>query len=104
VALLPLRACGHCYPCSIGRTNTCDNFELIGIHRDGGLQELLCLGQDQVFPIETADSALAAMAEPVSIAVRAVRRAAIEPGEHVVVLGAGPIGQCVSLVALERGA
>jgi threonine dehydrogenase-like Zn-dependent dehydrogenase len=104
VALLPLRACGHCYPCSVGRPNTCDNFELIGIHRDGGLQELLCLGQDQVFPIDTADGALAAMAEPVSIAVRAVRRAAIGPGEHVVVLGAGPIGQCVSLVALERGA
>jgi threonine dehydrogenase-like Zn-dependent dehydrogenase len=101
VALLPLRACGHCYPCSVGRPNTCDNFELIGIHRDGGLQELLCLGQDQVFPIDTADGALAAMAEPVSIAVRAVRRAAIGPGEHVVVQGAGPIGQCVSLVALR---
>jgi threonine dehydrogenase-like Zn-dependent dehydrogenase len=104
VALLPLRACGHCYPCSVGRPNTCDNFELIGIHRDGGLQGLLCLGQDQVFPIDAADGALAAMAEPVSIAVRAVRRAAIMPGEHVVVLGAGPIGQCVSLVAGERGA
>ena len=32
VALYPLHACGHCYPCSVGRPNTCDNFELIGIH------------------------------------------------------------------------
>src|SRR5437868_3594222 len=104
VALLPLHACGRCYPCSVGRPNTCDNFELIGIHVDGGLQELVCVGEDQVFPIAVDDGALAALAEPVSIAVRAVRRARIEPGERVVVLGAGPIGQCAAVVARERGA
>src|SRR5438105_1985259 len=42
--------------------------------------------------------------EPVSIAVRAVRRARIEEGERVVILGAGPIGQSVCLLACERGA
>lgn len=104
VVLWPLRACGDCYPCRVGRPNACDHFELIGIHTDGGLQELLSIDQQQVFPIESADGAVAAMAEPVSVAVRAVRRARIEPGERVVVLGAGPIGQCVSLVARERGA
>jgi threonine dehydrogenase-like Zn-dependent dehydrogenase len=104
VALWPLRACGRCYPCTVGRPNTCDNFELIGIHVDGGLQELLCVGQRQVFPISATDGALAAMVEPVSIAVRAVRRGRVAAGEQLVVLGAGPIGQCVSLVALERGA
>ena len=52
-----------------------------------------------MFPIAVDDGALAAMAEPVSIAVRAVRRGRIEPGERVVVLGAGPIGQCVAIVA-----
>jgi threonine dehydrogenase-like Zn-dependent dehydrogenase len=104
VALWPLRACGRCYPCQVGRSNTCDNFKLIGIHLDGGLQERLSLPQEQVFPIRSAEPSVAAMAEPVSIAVRAVHRAAIQPGEHVVVLGAGPIGQCVSLVAREHGA
>ena len=104
VALWPLRACGQCYPCSVGRPNACDNFELIGIHVDGGLQEGLITGQEQVFPIDAPDGGVAAMAEPVSIAVRAVRRGRIEGGERVVVLGAGPIGQCVSLVARELGA
>lgn len=104
VVLWPLRACGDCYPCRVGRPNACDHFELIGIHTDGGLQELLSIDQQQVFPIESADGAVAAMAEPVSVAVRAVRRARIEPGERVVVLGAGPIGQCVLLVAREREA
>ena len=104
VALLPLTACGHCYPCSLGRTNACVNFQLIGIHRDGGLQELLSIAQEQVFPVDADDGAIAAMVEPVSIAVRAVRRGRIGAGERVVVMGAGPIGQCVCLVALERGA
>ncbi|HET9104109.1 MAG TPA: alcohol dehydrogenase catalytic domain-containing protein [Solirubrobacteraceae bacterium] len=104
VALWPLRACGHCYPCRVARPNACDNFTLIGIHVDGGLQELLCTSQDQVFPVATSDGALAAMVEPVSIAVRAVRRAGITAGERVVVLGAGPIGQCVTLIARQREA
>jgi L-gulonate 5-dehydrogenase len=104
VALLPIHACGRCYPCSVGRPNACDNFQLIGIHLDGGLQERLSIGQDQVFPIRAADAAMAAMVEPVSIAVRAVRRGGIEAGERVVVLGAGPIGQCACLVARELGA
>jgi threonine dehydrogenase-like Zn-dependent dehydrogenase len=104
VALFPLHACGHCYPCSIGRANTCDHFELIGIHRDGGLQQLLRIGQAQVFPIDVDDGAVAAMAEPLSVAVRAVHRARIARGEKVVVLGAGPIGQCICLLAREREA
>jgi threonine dehydrogenase-like Zn-dependent dehydrogenase len=104
VALWPLQACGHCYPCSVGRPNTCDNFELIGIHVDGGLQGRLVLPDTQVFPIDVDDPAVAALAEPTSIAVRAVNRARAQAGERVVVLGAGPIGQCICLVARERGA
>ncbi len=104
VAVYPLHTCGLCYPCRVGRPNTCDNFKLIGIHLDGGLQDQLAMAQDQVFPIEADDAAIAAMAEPVSIAVRAVNRARLQPGERVVVFGAGPIGQCVCLLARERGA
>jgi threonine dehydrogenase-like Zn-dependent dehydrogenase len=104
VAVWPLHACGQCYPCSVGRENTCDQFRLTGIHLDGGLQELLAVGQKQVFPVDVGDPAVAAMAEPVSIAVRAVNRAAVQPGERAVVLGAGPIGQCICMVARERGA
>jgi L-gulonate 5-dehydrogenase len=104
VALWPLHACGHCYPCSVGRPNACDNFQLIGIHIDGGLQERLCTGQEQVFPIAAENAAVASLAEPMSVAVRAVNRAAIKPGERLVVMGAGPIGHCVAVAARDRGA
>jgi L-gulonate 5-dehydrogenase len=104
VAIWPLHACGTCYPCSVGRGNTCDSFKLTGVHLDGGLQERLAIGQDHVFPVGIDDASVAAMAEPVSIAVRAVHRARIAAGEKVVVLGGGPIGQAVCLVAREHGA
>lgn len=104
VAIWPLTACGQCYPCRIGRRNVCANIRLVGIHRDGALQERLRVPADQVFPVGDQDPALAALIEPVSIAVRAVVRARIEAGEKAVVFGAGPIGQAVATAAIDRGA
>jgi threonine dehydrogenase-like Zn-dependent dehydrogenase len=103
VALWPLTPCGHCYPCRVGRSNVCTNFRLIGIHVDGGLQERLTVAADHAFGID-ATPELAALVEPVSIAVRAVRRGRIAAGERVVILGAGPIGQSLSVAARDRGA
>jgi threonine dehydrogenase-like Zn-dependent dehydrogenase len=104
VAIMPISSCGECYPCQVGRGNVCDNFSLIGIHTDGGLQELLRVPESQVFPIAVEQPAVAALAEPVSIAVRSIHRSGISEGERVVILGAGPIGQAVHLLARERGA
>jgi L-gulonate 5-dehydrogenase len=58
----------------------------------------------QVFPIAEERPEVAALAEPVSIAVRAVNRGRVAAGERVVVFGAGPIGQAIAVAALERGA
>ena len=104
VAVWPLTACGHCYPCRIGRRNVCSNISLVGIHRDGALQEHVRVPADQVFPVGDLGPAVSALIEPVSIAVRAVVRARIEAGEKAVVLGAGPIGQAVACAAIDRGA
>ena len=104
VAVWPLTSCGHCHPCRIGRSNVCSNINLIGVHRDGALQELLRVPASQVFPVGEQDAAIAALIEPVSIAVRAVVRARIEAGEKAVVFGAGPIGQAVATAAIDRGA
>jgi L-gulonate 5-dehydrogenase len=104
VALWPLDHCGSCYPCRLGRHNVCANISLIGIHQDGALQERLRLPASQVFPVGDQDPALAALVEPVSIAVRAVVRGRVAEGEKAVVFGAGPIGQAVSAAAIDRGA
>jgi threonine dehydrogenase-like Zn-dependent dehydrogenase len=104
VAVWPVSACGRCRPCSIGRGNACENISLIGIHVDGALQELLRVPARQAFPVTVDDARLAAFVEPMSIAVRTVVRGRVEANEHVVVLGAGPIGQAVAIAALDRGA
>src|SRR5919202_1108684 len=104
VALWPLTPCGACRPCRMGRGNVCERFSLIGIHTDGGLQERLTMPQGQVFPIAEERPVVAALAEPVSIAVRAVNRGRVAAGERAVVFGAGPIGQAIAVAALERGA
>src|SRR3954468_7153091 len=104
VALWPLTPCGECRPCRLGRGNVCERFSLIGIHTDGGLQERLTMPHGQVFPIAVDRPEVAALAEPVSIAVRAVNRGRVAAGERAVVFGAGPIGQAIAVAALERGA
>src|SRR5919202_6043902 len=104
VALWPLSPCGECRPCRLGRGNVCERFSLIGIHTDGGLQERLTMPQGQVFAIAEERPEVAALAEPVSIAVRAVNRGRVAAGERAVVFGAGPIGQAIAVAALERGA
>ena len=104
VAVWPVTACGHCYPCRIGRRNVCANISLVGIHRDGALQERVRVPADQVFAVGDLDPAASALIEPVSIAIRAIVRSRIEAGEKAVVLGAGPIGQALSAAALDRGA
>lgn len=104
VAIWPLGSCGECYPCRIGRPNVCARISLIGVHRDGALQERLRVPAAQVFPVGDLDAPLSALVEPVSIAVRSVARGRVASGERVVVLGAGPIGQAVAVAAIDRGA
>ena len=104
VALWPVAACGRCYACRVGRGNACVDISLIGVHEDGALQQQLLVPAAQVFPVGDQDPALAALIEPVSIAVRAVVRGRVAAGENVVVLGAGPIGQALALAATDRGA
>ena len=96
VAVWPVRGCGHCYPCRIGRENACVNLSLVGVHRDGALQEQLHVPASQVFPVGDL--------EPVSIAMRAVVRARVAAGEKAVIFGAGPIGQSIAAAADDRGA
>jgi 2-desacetyl-2-hydroxyethyl bacteriochlorophyllide A dehydrogenase len=104
VALFPHTSCGQCYPCTIGRSNACVELRLIGIHRDGALQERLVLPAEQAFPVGEQDAVSAAIVEPMSIAVRAVARGRVATGETAVVFGAGPIGIAIAVAALDRGA
>jgi L-gulonate 5-dehydrogenase len=104
VTVWPLRGCGRCYPCRTGRANACVSLDLVGIHRDGGLQQLLSVPVSQVFGVGDLGPEPAAFVEPMSIAVHALGRAGIPDGQQAVVLGAGPIGLATALAATAAGA
>ena len=104
MAVHPLSSCGRCRACRIGRGNACPNFRLVGVHVDGALADRVTVAADQVFGVGDLPPAVAAFCEPMSIAVRALERGGVAGSDTVVVLGAGPIGQAVTIGALDRGA
>jgi threonine dehydrogenase-like Zn-dependent dehydrogenase len=104
VAIWPLLPCGSCYPCRAGRPNVCPRFRLVGVHLDGGLQQRLEVPASTVFGVGDLDPDSTAFVEPASIAVHALARGGLDPGEQVVVFGAGPIGLATTLAAAAAGA
>lgn len=104
VAVEPLVPCGRCFACRRGHYNCCAELKVLGAHVPGGLADRLAVRADALYPVGDLDSELAALCEPLSIGLQAVVRARIADADTVVVLGAGPIGQAVTLAAKDRGA
>lgn len=99
--------CGHCDRCLGGRQHLCaERFE-IGIRNGwpGALAERLPVPQSALLPLPDAvDATLGALVEPGGNALRAVRAAALQPGERLLVLGPGTIGLLAALIARAQGA
>lgn len=98
VVVEPMLACGACYPCRIGRYNACVDLKVMGVHVDGGMQELFDVPVANLHETPAGmPPHVAVLAEPLTIALQAVRRARVSRGEKVLIFGAGPIG----LLALQ---
>ena len=92
VTFIPYFNCGHCIACRMGNTNCCVNMQVCGVHVDGGMTEYLMVPSHTLIHGERLDFEELALVEPLAIGAHGVRRAAIAPGEYVLVIGAGPIG------------
>ena len=105
----PNTGCGHCGQCITGNNNLCTDYEAIGVTCDGGFAEYVRISaksvqQGNVIPIgELVDPAVAALMEPFACVVRGQNALRIQPGEVVLVLGAGPIGVMHVKLAKARG-
>lgn len=100
VVVNPLLPCGTCWPCRNDLAHTCRHLRLVGIDINGALAERVAVPAANllaVSPVTAVDEA--ALTEPLAVAVHAVRRAALEEDQTVVVVGAGPIGVLIALVA-----
>lgn len=101
----PYLYCGHCYPCSIGRTNCCVDLKVLGVHVDGGMSEYFCHPANMLLKVpDDMPWDIIPMAEPLTIALHGVHRLALKAGEHIAINGAGPIGLLAAMVALHYGA
>ena len=105
VTVRPLDPCGACPACRAGHSHICHNLKFIGIDTPGALQGLWTVPAHTLHRLpESLPLREAAMIEPVAVACHDVRMGEVRPGEHAVILGGGPIGVLIALVAREQEA
>jgi L-gulonate 5-dehydrogenase len=105
VIMDPVIACGHCYPCSIGRKNICENLKARGAHFNGCMCEYMVLKKDTVHRISRdIPWEKAVLVEPFTIAGQSTARASVTAGDTVYIAGAGPIGLCIMTMCKLLGA
>lgn len=105
VTVMPLLWCGECPTCLAGHHHICDKLTFVGIDSPGALQQLWTVPQEilvalpQDLPLRSA-----ALVEPVAVAHHDIERGRVAAGENVVVVGGGPVGVLIAIVAAHRGA
>lgn len=109
VAVSPSRPCHACRYCRRAQHNHCLNMRFYGSampfpHIQGAFRETLIADAAQCVQAEGLSPGAAAMAEPLSVALHAVRRAGDLLGKAVLVTGCGPIGLLCILAARRAGA
>lgn len=105
VTVRPLDYCGNCPACLNGHSHICMNLRFIGIDSPGAMQGLWTVPDHTLHRLPSSLSfEHAALIEPVSVACHDVRMGELQAGESAVVLGGGPIGLLIGLVAKAAGA
>lgn len=100
----PYFNCGTCYSCQRGLVNCCESNQTMGVQRDGAFSEYVAMPIERLIDGKGLPARLLALIEPFCISYHGVKQAAIQPGERVLVVGAGTIGVLAAVSAKLRGA
>jgi len=102
-AMAPGNTPGHY--CRAGRDSICPEVQIFGIHRHGGFAEYAVLPAHRLFRIpDDLDPHIAALSEPMAVAVHGLRSGRLQAGQRVLVLGAGTVGLLTAKAAVALGA
>jgi 2-desacetyl-2-hydroxyethyl bacteriochlorophyllide A dehydrogenase len=104
VVLIPYVNCQKCVSCRAGKTNCCQNLKVLGVHTDGGMQEIISVPGRLLIPANDLSLEEIAIVEPLSIGAHALRRCQIKNNETIIVMGCGPIGIGIIQLAKYIGA
>ena len=92
VTFIPYFYCGTCIACRSGKENCCVQIQVSGVHIDGGMSDYLVVPSYALVHGNGLSDEELALVELLAIGAHGIRRAAVQPGEFVLVIGAGPIG------------
>jgi (R,R)-butanediol dehydrogenase/meso-butanediol dehydrogenase/diacetyl reductase len=96
--------CGHCRNCIAGRHNLCATLGFVGEVCDGGFAEQIVLPASSLLRLPAGtDPQIAAMTEPLAVALHTVRRLAPVKGDKILIAGGGAIGGLVALLLADAG-
>ncbi len=105
IVVRPLDACGDCPACNAGHGHICHTLKFIGIDTEGAFQELWNVPAHTIHVLpDDMNLAHAALIEPLAVACHDVKRADVQKGQDALVIGGGPIGLLVAIVARHAGA
>jgi len=105
VTVKPYFNCGHCYPCSIGRINSCKNSQTMGVQmQSGALCDYIAVPYRNVLKCNGLSYEEIALIEPLSVGAHLVERVGIKSGEYVLIFGCGVIGSGAISAAFFKGA
>lgn len=109
VVLNPLITCGECPACQSGRSNLCEQRELIGMRRPGAFAERIAMPQRNLIALpEHMDPAHAALTEPAATALHAIQLGdrvlqCAHEDTRALVIGGGSVGLLSALYLRKRG-
>ena len=104
VVIIPYINCQQCVACRAGKTNCCERLAVLGVHVDGGMQEIISLPERLLLPANDLSLDEIAIVEPLAIGAHALRRSHVSKGDTIVVIGCGPIGMGLIQLAKYYGA
>lgn len=105
VVAQPLVSCGHCAACERDLPHVCASLIVIGVNQDGGFAEFVRVPAEKLIAVpDILPDEVAALSEPFAVGHHACRRAELQQGESVLVVGCGPIGLYAAIMARQLGA